>query len=163
MGFSNFFAFAELHIMPQEIILAHWISHWTVIQSYWHQGKHLSMHLGGCGSEPASCYRKVVGSIPLVCMLKCPWARCWTPNCSWCAGRHLAWQPSPSVYECMNYCKSLWTSVAVSAKCQFKGDISVINGLNFLHCSLFQIHYVLTVRTNKKALNIHHLVCIDYW
>ena len=26
--------------------------------------------------------------------LKCLWARYWTPNCSWCAGRHLAWQPS---------------------------------------------------------------------
>ena len=29
----------------------------------------------------------------------CPWARYWTPNCSWCAGQHLAWQPLPSVYE----------------------------------------------------------------
>ena len=29
----------------------------------------------GSGAEPASCYRKVVGSAPLVCMLKCPWAR----------------------------------------------------------------------------------------
>ena len=48
---------------------------------------------GGCGSggEPASCYRKVTGSIALVCMLKCPGARYWTPNCSWCTGRHLAW------------------------------------------------------------------------
>ena len=43
--------------------------------------------------EPASCYQEVVGSIPLVCMSKCPYARHWTPNCSWCAGRHLAWQP----------------------------------------------------------------------
>ena len=44
------------------------------------------------GAEPASCYSKVTGSIVLVCMSKCPWARHWTPNCSWCA---------PSVYECM--------------------------------------------------------------
>ena len=28
----------------------------------------------------ASCYRKVAGSIPLVCMSKCPWARYWTPK-----------------------------------------------------------------------------------
>ena len=28
-----------------------------------------------CGVEPASYYRKVLGSIPRVCMLKCPWAR----------------------------------------------------------------------------------------
>ena len=37
-----------------------------------------------------SCYQKVAGSIPLVCMPKCPWA-----NCSWCAV--LARQPPPSV------------------------------------------------------------------
>ena len=36
---------------------------------------------------------------PLVCMSMCPWARCWTPNCSWCV-RHLARQPPPPVYEC---------------------------------------------------------------
>ena len=65
--------------------------------------------------EPASCYRKVTGLFPLVCMLKCPWARYWTRNCSWCAGPHLAWQPPPSVYKCMNYCKTLWTKA--SAKC----------------------------------------------
>ena len=33
----------------------------------------------------------------------------------WCAGRHLAWQLPPTVYECMNYWKSLWTKG--SAKC----------------------------------------------
>ena len=60
-------------------------------------------YVGVCGSgvEPASCYRKFTCSIPLVCILKCPWARYWTPNCSWCAGQHLAWPPPPSVYECM--------------------------------------------------------------
>ena len=42
----------------------------------------------GSGLEPASCYQKVAGLISLVCMSKCPWARYWTPNCSWCAGRH---------------------------------------------------------------------------
>ena len=34
---------------------------------------------------------------------------------SWCAGQHLEWQPLPSLYVCMNYCKLLWTKV--SAKC----------------------------------------------
>ena len=29
-------------------------------------------------------------------------ARYWTPNCSWWAGRHLAWQPPPSVNELVN-------------------------------------------------------------
>ena len=67
------------------------------------------------GVEPVSWYQKVAGSVPLVCMLKCPWARYQMPNCSWYAGRHLAWQPPPSVYECMTYCKSLWTKA--SDKC----------------------------------------------
>ena len=40
---------------------------------------------GGSWIEPAPCYRKDAGFIPLVCMSKCPWARHWTPNCSWCA------------------------------------------------------------------------------
>ena len=42
----------------------------------------------GSGLEPASCYQKVVDSILLVCMLKCPWYRYWTWNCSWCSGGH---------------------------------------------------------------------------
>ena len=66
----------------------------------------------GSGVEPASSYREVAGSIPLVGMLKCPWARYWTQNCLWCSGRHIARQPPPSVYECN---KSLWTKA--SAKC----------------------------------------------
>ena len=32
---------------------------------------------------------------------KCPWARHWTPNCSWCAGWCPSWLPPPSVYECV--------------------------------------------------------------
>ena len=49
--------------------------------------------VGSCGSgvEPAYCYWTITGSIPLVCMSKCLWARFWTPNYSWCAGWHLAW------------------------------------------------------------------------
>ena len=56
---------------------------------------------GGCGSgvELAFCYRKVAGFIPLVCMSKCPWAISWNPNCLWCAGQHLAWQPPPSLFK----------------------------------------------------------------
>ena len=38
---------------------------------------------------------------PWSACLKCAWARYWTPNCSWCAGQHLAWQPPTSVYEGM--------------------------------------------------------------
>lgn len=38
----------------------------------------------GCGSgiEPVSCYQKIAGSMPFVCMLKGPWERYRTPNCS---------------------------------------------------------------------------------
>ena len=38
------------------------------------------------GVEPASCYWKVAGLITLICMSRCPWARYWTLNCSWCSG-----------------------------------------------------------------------------
>ena len=55
-------------------------------------------HGSSSGVEAAFCYRNVAGSIPQFCMSECPWARHWTPNG---AGRHLAWQPPPSVYECM--------------------------------------------------------------
>ena len=62
-------------------------------------------YLGGAVAqvEPASCNRKVASSIPHVCMSKCPWARYWTPNCSWCAGRHLAYP-----HQCMN----VWITVS---------------------------------------------------
>ena len=75
-----------------------------------------SVFTKGCcdsGEEPASCYRKVAGSIPLVCMWKCP-------NCPWCAGRHLAWQPPPSVCECRNYCESLWTKASDKCWCRWQ-------------------------------------------
>lgn len=38
---------------------------------------------------------------PLETLAKCPWATHWTPYCSWLAGSHLAWQPPPSVSECV--------------------------------------------------------------
>ena len=66
---------------------------------------HNMLTLNSCGSgvEPASSYLKVAGSIPLIRMSKCPWARYWIPNSPWCAGRH---------------CKSLWTKAFV--KCKYK-------------------------------------------
>ena len=68
------------------------------------------------GVEPASCYLKVAGSLPLVCMLTCP-------------GQDTKPQTAPDVLvttlhgsrhhqcmnACMNYCKSLWTKA--SDKC----------------------------------------------
>ena len=70
-----------------------------------HKSLSLKLFIG----RPASCYRKVAGSTPLVCISKCLWTRYWTPNCSWWARWHLAWPPPPSTYECVNYCKLLWT------------------------------------------------------
>ena len=65
------------------------------IQSHFRQlytNKNITMPISwgfGSGVEPPSCYLRVAGSIPLVCLSNCPWARYWTPNCSWCAGQHL--------------------------------------------------------------------------
>ena len=84
------------------------------------------------GVEPASCYWQVAGLIPLVCMsVKCPWTRYRAPNRSRCAGRHLAWQLSSSVYECMNYCKSLWTKASDKCLKMQTGELYLIQ---FLSC-----------------------------
>ena len=48
--------------------------------------------------EPASCYCQLTGSIPLVCMSKCPWARYGTPNCSWCWSTHCTAASTISVW-----------------------------------------------------------------
>ena len=40
-------------------------------------------------------FQKVAGSIPLVCMSKCPWARYWNPNCTLHGSHH---------HQCMNVC-----------------------------------------------------------
>ena len=59
-------------------------------------------------SLESSCYRKVTWfNSPH--MSKCPWAKYRTPNWSWCAGRHLAWLPLPTAYECM--CESPWVAL----------------------------------------------------
>ena len=74
--------------------------------------QHYLVHLSSLaqGVEPASCYQKVAGLISLVCMSKFPWARYWTPNCSWCAvHRHQC------MNVCMNFCKWFWSKA--SAKC----------------------------------------------
>ena len=74
---------------------------------------YICINEGSCGSGV-----EVAGSIPLVCMSKCPWAKYWTPNCSWCAGRHLAWQPPPSVYEYMPSCAEGLCQTALSVHLQ---------------------------------------------
>ena len=122
--------------------------------------------------------RKYVGFIPLVCMLKCPCARYWTPNCSWCADLHLAQQPQPSVYACMNYCKLLWTKA--SAKCNVGGahstmiDVqipaaqqSIVSIVGKLHHAKICTHKLLEICCGHQIqyafilnLNILSLCCI---
>ena len=81
-------------------LTAHWLRCWLnyMIAEFGRFWSYLSYFVG---LECMLCYLKVVGSVPLVCMSKCSWARYWTPDCSWCAGLHLVCQPPPSVYECM--------------------------------------------------------------
>ena len=84
-----------------------------------------ALNRGSCGAgvEPASCYQKAAGSIP--CMSECPWASWWSPNCSLCADRYLAWQP--------HLCMYVWIAVSCfGQKClinSLKGDceMHVIN------------------------------------
>ena len=61
-----------------------------------------SLHLFLEG-QPASSYQKAAGSIPLVCVPNCRWARYWTPNSSRCAGRHVGHISR----LCFNICKCL--------------------------------------------------------
>ena len=66
----------QISVNPH-LILAFFMNHTSIVGG------------SSSGVQPACCYRKVAGSTPLVSMLKCPWARYWTTDCSWCAGRHL--------------------------------------------------------------------------
>ena len=57
---------------------------------------------GGCGSGGGVVHPVIIRSLVRLtgspgCMLKCPWARCWTTNRSWLPGWQLAWQSLPSV------------------------------------------------------------------
>ena len=86
------------------------------------------------GVEPESGYQTEAGSIHLVCMLKCPWARYWTPNCSWCAGRHFAWQPSSSVFECVYELLLLWTKASDKCpNCKMTIEINKFADVRCLH------------------------------
>ena len=99
-----------------QIMTFKWLFQIVIINLIWRCDFSLSSWLywqlvEGRASEPVFCYLTVTGLKPLVLMSTCPWARCWTPNCSW----HLVNQPPPSVYEWINYCKLLW--MKASAKC----------------------------------------------
>ena len=75
---------------------------------------------GGCGPM-GRVGHLVIGRSPVripappTCMLKCPWARYWTPKLLLTSSWRLAWQPSSSVYECVYecgmYCTALWAVV----------------------------------------------------
>ena len=104
-----------------------------------------------------SCYRKVAGSIPLVYMSVCYWARYWTPNCSWCAGQHLAWQPQPWMNVCMNLCKSLWTKVSSEHNIETWNLSMDLPGERT--CCFLKVHYVVLVI--KKSLYWQTFKCLN--
>ena len=101
----------------------------------------------GCGSgmKPASCYRKVASLIPLVCMSKCPWIRYRTPNCSWCAGWHLAWQPPPSV------CETVTVNMSAGDSCPHCTQL-------ILKTSNYVLHYIW-LWVMLQIMN-HRFICI---
>ena len=81
---------------------------------------------GNCvsGVEQASCYQKVVGSIPLVCMWKCPWAR-YPPQTvpDVLVGTLHGSHRHHCLNVCINCCKSLWTEASdkcLKCKCKCK-------------------------------------------
>ena len=92
-------------------------------QSHFRQlyiNKNITMPISwGCEVEPASCYWRVAWSIPLVCMAKCPWARYWTPNCSWCAGQHFN---GSHHHPCMY----VWITVSRSGQKRLLNDLNVM-------------------------------------
>ena len=76
--------------------------------------------LVGCGPEvePSSCYLKIIiaGSIPLVCMSKCPWAKTepqTSPDVLLSTSHGSPCHQCMNV--CMNYCQCHWANM--SAKC----------------------------------------------
>ena len=101
------------------------------------------------------------GLIPLVCMSKCSWARYWIPNCSWYAGRHLAWQPPPLVYECIYEFRKFTTHNAPR--------LLAITGLQSPHHQIFlslpsqnSQHWLLCTPTHVQAhLNIA-CMCLSF-
>lgn len=88
----------------------------------------------------------IAGPIPLVCMS----ASVHASGVCVCVCRRLAWQPPPSVYECMNYCWSLWTKASSNCpKCKSKESHCILSHVKESHFVLQHIkqsHCVLTAR-----------------
>ena len=84
-----------------------------------------SHKMGGCGSrlELVSCHQNVAG-FDFWSACQRVFAQNTEPQAAPDVLSHLAWQPLPSVYDGMNYYKSLWTKG--SAKCK-----TTLNSFNF--------------------------------
>ena len=86
-------------------------------------------------------WRLVVPSLaPAVNMLRGWRSSYWTPECSWCARRHLAWQPPPLLYECM--CELLYVALDKSI-CLNALNVSVYHTNIYFTCLLTQ-HIFIT-------------------
>ena len=91
---------AVQHYLPIFIIL---LSKTNQVQ--WPYSYYAALQLlcgSGSGVEKLSLNMKGSRKVPISqLMSKSPWARLWTPGCSWWAGWCLVLFPPPSVYECM--------------------------------------------------------------
>ena len=73
-------------------------------------------NMGGCGwGGRVVVLGSSIPSLPKICMPKCPWARCWTPNCASQNNKVLL---IDALYECVCdwvnvklYCKELWVVI----------------------------------------------------
>ena len=98
-------------------------------------------------------------------LVRFPWSACWRvpgqdtepQNCSWCAGWHLAWRPPPSVYECMNYCKLLWTKAPARCKwimCYKKNNIFISFKVSLL---LLCESLIISLLESPKCAFVFHI------
>lgn len=79
-----------------------------------------------------------------VCKCPCVWCVCV------CVCRRLAWQPPPSVYECMNYCWSLWTKASSNCpKCKSKESHCILSHVKESHFVLQHIKQSRCVLTSR--------------
>ena len=74
-----------------------------------------------------SWYRKVAGSIPLVCMLKCPWVKILNHAPDMLVGTLHGIHRHQCINVWINYCESLWTEASPKCpqcKCKYTSDMT---------------------------------------
>lgn len=92
----------------------------------------------------SSSDQKVAGLISWL-----PWARYWTPNVSWWAGRQPAWQPLPSMCDCDDCCKAPWALYIPPLPLSLS-PLAVDRGL-LTEQELRHVTYVLLLRNSEQS------------